>query len=121
LTVTDDGGLQGVDTCQVAVQAASNVDTEPPVFTILDPAQDYVEVSTNKIDISGTATDNTAVSQVVWANDRGQSGTATGLESWRMDRLGLHRGTNTYTIIAYDAAGNSQSQTITIQFNANGK
>lgn len=121
LTVTDDGGLQGVDTCQVAVQAASGADTEPPVLTILDPTQDYIEVSTNKIGISGTATDNTAVSRVVWANDRGQSGTATGTESWTIDRLGLHRGTNTYTIIAYDAAGNSQSQIITIQFNANGK
>jgi hypothetical protein len=121
LTVTDDGGLQGVDTCQVAVQAASNVDTAPPVLTILDPAQDYIEVSTNKISISGTAADNTAVSQVVWLNDRGQSGTATGTETWTINRLGLHRGTNAYTITAYDAAGNSQSKTVTIQFNASGK
>ncbi len=121
LTVTDDGGLQGVDTCQVAVQAASNVDLEPPVLTILDPAQDYIEVNTNKINIAGAAADNTAISQVAWVNDRGQSGTAAGTESWYIAQLHIHRGTNTCTITAYDAAGNSQSKTITIQWNSPGK
>jgi hypothetical protein len=114
LTVTDDGNLQGMDTCQVAVQAASNVDTEPPVLTILNPSRDSVEVSTSRISITGTATDNVAVSRVVWVDDRGKSGTAAGTENWRIYNLRLHRGTNTYTVTAYDAAGNSQSKTITV-------
>ena len=121
LTVTDDGGLQGVDTCQVAVQAASSADLEPPVLTILDPAQDYVVVGTNRFGMSGTATDDTAVSQVIWINDRGQSGAAAGIEDWYIDRLHLHRGANTYTVTAYDAAGNSQSKTITVQFESHWK
>jgi hypothetical protein len=121
LTVTDDGGLQGRDTCQVAVQAASDEDTEPPVLTILYPAQDYFEAGSNKIDISGTATDNTAVSQVVWVNDRGQSETVAGTESWTIDQLHIHRGTNILTITAYDAAGNSQSKTIILEWTSPGK
>jgi hypothetical protein len=119
LTVSDNGGLQGVDTCQVSVQAALNVppddvDTEPPALTIENPAQDYTQVNTRRINITGTATDNTTVSRVVWVTDRGRSGSARGTESWHINRLLLHRGTNTCTITAYDTAGNSQSKTITI-------
>jgi hypothetical protein len=125
LTVTDDGGLQGGDACQVVVQAGSNVppdeDTVSPVLTILNPAQDYTEVSDSRINITGTATDNTAVDRVIWSNDRGQSGTATGTDSWHIYRLRLHRGTNTYTITAYDATGNSQSKTITIELKSRWK
>ena len=64
LTVTDNGGLQGVDTCEVAVQAVSppqpdeDADTRAPILTVEDPGQDYIRVSSSRINISGTASDD---------------------------------------------------------------
>lgn len=120
VTVSDTGGLQGVDTCQVIVQAASPQpgpapDTNAPVLVIDNPAGDYIVTRSRRINISGTASDDQQVDRVVWVNDRGQSGEATGTVSWYIDGMRLRRGENTFTITAYDAAGNFASKTITVR------
>jgi hypothetical protein len=118
LTVTDDGGLQGVDACQVVVQAATqpdpDIDTTAPVLSIDVPSEDYIRTRNNTINISGSASDDRQVDRVVWVNDRGQSGVAYGTEYWRIYKLRLHLWRNTITISVYDSAGNVQSKTITV-------
>jgi hypothetical protein len=118
LTVTDDGGLQGVDACQVVVQAATqpdpDIDTTAPVLSIDVPSEDYIRTRNNAINISGSASDDRQVDRVVWVNDIGQSGVAYGTEYWRIYKLHLHLWRNTITISVYDSAGNVQSKTITV-------
>ena len=114
LTVTDEQGLQGVDACQVAVEGANSLpDTDPPALQITQPTASTVLVTKNRIDISGTASDNQQVDRVVWTTDDGRSGVASGTTSWYIGALRLHRWVNRITVTAYDTAGNSQSQTIT--------
>jgi len=121
LTVTDNGGLQGVASCQVSVKAATplpdpnpDIDSDPPVLIIEKPESENVMVSGRRFYISGKAFDNRQVDRVVWVNDRGQSGVASGTEHWQIEGLSLHRKRNSFTITAYDTAGNAQSKTITV-------
>lgn len=63
--------------------------------------------TTGKINLAGTATDNFAVLQVSWSDDRGGGGPATGTSSWSVPGLTLAPGQNVITVTASDAAGNS--------------
>jgi hypothetical protein len=66
------------------------------------------------VTIGGKASDNVRVRGVRWTNDRGGRGTATGTEVW-LAAIRLVKGTNTITIRAYDAAGNSTVRKIYIK------
>ncbi|MFK5969022.1 MAG: Ig-like domain-containing protein [Candidatus Marithrix sp.] len=93
-------------------------DTTPPTISISSPTDNITLEET--INISGTATDNIEVEQVIWENNRGGSGDTTamtmvdGTTSWNQDIV-LQSGENIITIIAYDTTGlwNSVSLTIT--------
>ena len=63
--------------------------------------------------VRGTATDNVAVASVKWSSSTGDSGAASGTTSWTAT-VPLLVGTNTVTIRAYDAAGNSSWRAITV-------
>ena len=112
LTVTDDGGLQGVDTCQVAVETPTqDLDNTSPTLTIEKPGAQFSYLFSTKTSIYGTAADDRQVDRVVWTDDRGKSGVAEGTDQWRIDNLSLHRWLNAITVTAYDTAGNSRSET----------
>jgi hypothetical protein len=72
--------------------------------------------STSPITLSGTASDNVGVTQVSWVNNRGGSGNATGTTSWSVSNLALQTGANILTVTARDAAGNTQTDTLTVTF-----
>ncbi len=119
LTVTDIGGLQGVDTCQVTVSGATQgLDTNPPTLTIMNPIWDSITIRSTKITIRGTAADDQQVDRVVWTDDLGNSGAADGTDQWVIKKLALHPLQNTVTVTAYDTVGNSQSKTIKIYVQA---
>jgi hypothetical protein len=100
--------------------AAAAVDTAPPVVAITGGtlAADRVAHS-----LSGTASDNVAVTQVVWHNTRlarmgyatvtGSGATAT----WSVDRVPVAVGDNVIKVRAFDAAGNNTliQTTITVK------
>lgn len=116
LTVTDNGGLQGVDACQVSVQApAQPQDTTPPTVTVDNPVGDRVVVYDRRINIYGRAADDQQVVNVTWQHERGGSGEAIGTTQWRIEGLRLRRGSNTINISAYDAAGNQQTKSIVVE------
>ncbi len=115
LTVTDNGGLQSSDSCQVLVtpDTTSPTDATPPEVMIFDPA-DMVELRQRKVTIYGSAWDDVAVDRITWKNDQGGSGIAEGTEQWKVVDVRLKRGLNTITITAYDTTGNQASAVVKV-------
>lgn len=115
LTVTDNQGLMGTDTCQVSVAPAQPApDTIAPTVTIQNLAGDQLTTSLRKFVLSGTASDDVEVAQVVWENSTGDSGVAIGTTDWVIDYIRVKRGENIITVTAYDTAGNAGSVTKTV-------
>lgn len=105
----DDGG----------VSLPPPTDTTPPTIYIESPTTNptYSTSYSPLAVLSGSASDDTAVSYVTWSNDRGGTGTASGTASWNVTPLTLQPGVNVITVRAYDAAGNaSVVDTITITY-----
>jgi hypothetical protein len=68
------------------------------------------------VSISGTASDNVGVSVVTWVSNRGGSGTASGRTSWNIGSVALVSGANLITVTARDAAGNTATDTLTVNY-----
>jgi hypothetical protein len=88
--------------------------TTPPSLQITNPASTIVSTSANSITFQGLASDNVGVTAVTWTSSTGTSGTATGTVSWAAAGIPLLVGTNTITIRAFDAAGNSAWRAVTV-------
>lgn len=117
VTVTvGDGALTTVRTFTWSITA---LDSTPPSVTITSPtsASSYTTTS-GSISVYGSSSDNVGVTQVTWVNSRGGSGTASGRASWRVYSIGLLAGTNVITVTARDAAGNQNSDTLTVTYSA---
>jgi hypothetical protein len=115
-TAKDAAGNNGSKTLVVTYSAP---DTSAPTVSLSTPTSggSYVADSAAMM-VTGTATDNVGVSRVVWANDRGGSGTASGTGSWTAGNIALSEGTNTLTFTAEDAAGNRGSLNLTVTYSA---
>lgn len=88
-------------------------DVTPPSIQIKSPGFTITSTAAASIGISGTASDNVAVTAVKWANSTGGGGIATGTTSWSAN-IPLLVGTNVITVRAYDAAGNSSWRALTV-------
>jgi predicted Zn-dependent protease len=88
-------------------------DTTPPSLQILSPGYTIVSTTLASLVVSGTASDNVGVTSVTWSVSTGASGIASGTTAWSAT-VPLLVGTNTVTIRAYDAAGNSSWRAITV-------
>jgi len=92
-------------------------DTTPPTVTITSPTSNPTySTSSSPLNIGGTASDNVGVVLVAWANNRGGSGPATGTTSWSANGITLYSGDNVITVTAYDVAGNTGSDTLTVTY-----
>ncbi|MCJ7816955.1 MAG: Ig-like domain-containing protein, partial [Candidatus Aenigmarchaeota archaeon] len=92
-------------------------DTTPPTIQITSPTSNPTySASQSPLNISGTASDNAAVTQVNWSSNRGYSGTATGTTSWSVTGITLQAGINNITVIARDAAGNTGTDMISVNY-----
>lgn len=113
LTVTDQGGLQDADECVVTLvepgAALPEPDTEAPELQLTSPDANFIITRRSKIDLEGTAWDNTAVDRVVWETSAGYRGVASGTTSWKIEDIRLQRWFNAITITAYDKEGNAGS------------
>jgi hypothetical protein len=90
-------------------------DITPPSINITSPTtQSTYQTGLNTISLGGTASDNVAVTQVTWSNNRGGSGTATGTSVWTIPGITLAAGENVITVTARDAAGNQATDTILV-------
>ena len=92
-------------------------DTTPPAVSITSPTSSPTyATSSGSLGIGGSASDNVAVTQVTWANNRGGSGTATGTSTWSVAGIALQSGSNVITVTARDAAGNTGTETLTVTY-----
>jgi hypothetical protein len=90
-------------------------DAEPPVVAIAAPtAADAFSTTSTSMRLAGTARDNSTISQVYWANNRGGTGVASGTTSWTTSSIPLQVGSNLLTVTARDAAGNTSSDLLSV-------
>jgi len=114
ITAYDTAGNQGTDTLTITY---STPDTIAPSVTITQPTSgDTYSTSQNPVTLQGTASDNVGVSSVVWENNQGGSGTASGTDNWTANGIFLTEGENVITITAYDIAGNQGADILTINY-----
>ncbi len=117
--INDGFAGSGPDLGAVEAGTAGGGDTRPPVLALTSPTGGAsYDTTTTPLALAGTATDDTGVVEVSWRNDRGGSGIATGTASWQIPAVDLMPGTNTITITARDAAGNTASLTLTVTYDS---
>jgi hypothetical protein len=121
-TVTDGSGKMAAKTILVTratttptpATTPTSSDTTPPTLQILSPGSSMISTSASLISLSGVASDNVGVTAVKWTNNFGQGGDAIGTTNWQISNIPLLVGTNKITVRAFDAAGNSRWQLLTI-------
>jgi hypothetical protein len=91
-----------------------SVDTTPPTLRVVSPASTSVLAYSATMTFSGTASDNIGVARVTWTTALGGAGVANGNASWNTGPIAMLVGTNTITIRAYDAAGNSAWRSVVV-------
>jgi len=115
VTVQDAAGNRGT-----GILTVTRTDGTPPTVSITAPTSNpTLSTSTSALTLGGTASDNVAVTQVTWANNRGGSGTATGTTSWVASGVVLQSGSNVLIVTARDAAGNMSTVTLTVMLTGN--
>jgi hypothetical protein len=92
--------------------AAPSADRTPPTLKVTSPSTTIVGTTAASVSIAGTAADDTGVATVTWTTSTGDSGTASGTNSWRAT-VPLYVGTTVIMVRAYDGAGNSAWRSIT--------
>jgi hypothetical protein len=98
------------------VAVLNEQDIQPPNVYITTPV--FAPVYTNNsssIGLGGGSDDNVGVTAITWANDRGGSGQVSlPLDNWYVSGIKLYPGSNNITATAFDAAGNSGIDILTV-------
>ncbi len=98
-----------------AIPDECETDLIPPTVTVTSPTSAPTYATSNStMNLGGSSSDNVAVSQVVWTNNLGGSGTADGTTSWSITNIALQPGTNVLTVTAHDAAGNTAQDVLSV-------
>lgn len=114
----DNAGNDLASVSSAAITIIGAGDSTPPTVSIATPSGNATVTAPNYTAMAGTAADNTGVTAVLWSNNRGGSGTATGTTSWAIPVITLLSGDNIITVQSQDAAGNlSTAATRTITYN----
>lgn len=117
-TVTD-GVLSDAKTFGWSITQPT-VDTVAPVVTIVVPTNAATYQTTEAfVTLGGTASDDGRVVEVAWSSDRGDSGLASGTDSW-IAGIPVISGSNTITIMARDDAGNVSRKAIVVKAKISG-
>lgn len=97
--------IAGAVTSSVATLTVQIPDNTVPTLVVLSPSAMLTSVTSNTINLFGTAADNQGVTAVLIRQNGGEDGPATGTTSWSAT-ASLVPGTNTFEIKSTDAAGN---------------
>ena len=91
-------------------------DIQAPNIYITNPTSLPVYTNTTStLNIGGSSDDDTGVTAATWSNSRGGSGQVNSpFDSWYVSGIKLLPGTNIITATAFDATGNSGSDTLTV-------
>jgi hypothetical protein len=104
LTVTRTGVLANAQRPTVVITAPTLADTW--------------ETHARVITVAGTTAGPVAMTHVTWVTDRGYSGTATGTSTWNAAGVTLEPGVNVITVTVRDAAGNTASDALVVNYRA---
>jgi GH25 family lysozyme M1 (1,4-beta-N-acetylmuramidase)/murein DD-endopeptidase MepM/ murein hydrolase activator NlpD/uncharacterized protein YozE (UPF0346 family) len=112
------GGGFDLSDGQFTISPAS--DGSNPSVTITSPTgSSSYQSATASLNIAGTASDNLAVAEVRWTNNRGGSGLAAGTSNWAANGIALAAGANVITVTAKDASGNIGTDSVLVTFGSN--
>ena len=121
VTVTDDSSNSTTASVTVIL------DPFVPAVTITGPTgADTYFTGSSTVALSGVASDNRGVTQVTWSNAAftpALTGTATlggtpTSATWNVASIPLHAGLNSITVTAFDAAGNTATDSLDVTFDA---
>jgi hypothetical protein len=117
ITITARDGAGNTGTAAMTVtRSTSTSDTTRPTVAISSPTTGTSHTTTSSPQtIGGSANDNVGVTQVRWSTDRGASGVASGTTNWSA-AIPLLSGANVVTVTAVDAAGNQNTDILTITY-----
>jgi protocatechuate 3,4-dioxygenase beta subunit len=114
VTARDAAGNTATDTLTVTYTPP---DTTKPTVAISKPTSGSTHsTGSSQLSISGTASDNKAVTLVSWKNSRGGSGNCSGTSGWSKVGIVLYSGQNVITVTARDAAGNTAADSLTVTY-----
>lgn len=113
ISARDAAGNIGMDVLTVTYTPP---DTTAPSVSVTSPtAANRYDTLFSALTLAGAASDNIGVTSVTWANSRGGGGTASGTTNWSV-ALTLQQGDNIITVTARDAAGNTRSAALTVNY-----
>jgi hypothetical protein len=120
VAIVNGQGLEGPRSVAIPVTAGAGTDSEAPTVSIASPvavaggATGRWAATVPMVALSGSAADNVAVVAVVWSNNRGGSGKATGTTTWMIPAVALTTGVNTIHVTAYDGANHATTATLLV-------
>lgn len=86
-----------------------------PLVVITSPTtMSSYETTASTVNISGTASSDSALTSVTWSNSAGGSGTCTGTTSWSKTGIALVNGDNIITVSTTNADGKTGTDTILV-------
>jgi len=93
-------------------------DVESPKVYITNPTFSSTYTNTTpSVSLGGSSEDNVVVTRMIWSNSRGGGGEVSSpFDNWFVSGIRLLPGTNVLTVSAFDQAGNSGSDTLTVIF-----
>ncbi|MEY4386418.1 MAG: hypothetical protein RLY20_1701 [Verrucomicrobiota bacterium] len=101
-------GLNSVGANDWVLVIDRGADTTKPALRVSSPTTaSNLTNTTGTLNLAGTASDNVAVKDVAWSNDRGGQGVAAGTNSWSIQGIALAPGLNLITLTAQDVSGNT--------------
>lgn len=118
ITVTARDAAGNVETDVITVSYSTiSTDTTPPVISIDSPtSESSYSTPWDVVSLGGVATDDQGVTTVTWSNAATtESGSAAGTASWTAP-IPLARGENVITLRAFDSAGNSATDEVTVTY-----
>ncbi len=114
VTARDASGNSATDTALIFLVPP---DTNAPTINIEFPTiSSTFETRTDTINVSGTAEDNTQVSEVRWTRSGGTQGVANGVSPWSVNTIPLQPGFNLIEVSAMDAVGNVSADTLSVTY-----
>jgi prepilin-type N-terminal cleavage/methylation domain-containing protein len=94
----------------------SEPDEVAPQLAITQPAEGGIYATgDNSIAVSGSASDNVGVAGVAYRLNDSTESPCSGTTGWFTGNLNLRLGLNTFTIRAFDAAGNATTKTLIVK------
>ena len=112
VTARDEAGNESSDSITIQY-SAQTIDTTLPVISVNSPTTGrYLFTRSASVSLSGNASDNIGIKEILWNNSKGGDGKASGTSDWRVSDIALAKYWNAITITAIDFSSNKSVHTL---------